>query len=222
VPSPPFNIFAYRIELMKRLILVRHGQSEHHVRGLTGGWTDTPLTPFGVTQAEAAADRCKDLVSQETSISLLSSDLLRASQTAERVAKRLGLACQLDPGLREINNGMAVGLTWQEARKIELPETLPFEHWLPYPDGESIFTMTERVYKAMDQIEQLCPSTAIVVSHGIAGVALIQWWLRLDAQSRKGISFELDTASITELCVNSRRERTIVRLNETAHLSAIQ
>ena len=29
------------------IIIVRHGQSEHHVRGLTGGWTDTPLTALG-------------------------------------------------------------------------------------------------------------------------------------------------------------------------------
>ncbi len=32
------------MKVIKELILLRHGESEHLVRGLTGGWTDTPLT----------------------------------------------------------------------------------------------------------------------------------------------------------------------------------
>ena len=31
----------------RSLILVRHGESQHHVLGLSGGWTDTPLTDGG-------------------------------------------------------------------------------------------------------------------------------------------------------------------------------
>ncbi|GAC1353863.1 MAG: hypothetical protein NVSMB42_10690 [Herpetosiphon sp.] len=78
--------------------------------------------------------------------------------------------------------------------------------------------MALRVFSAMDRIQSDCPSTAIVVTHGNAGVAVIQWWLRLDEQCRQGISFELDPASLTELTVNRWQERTIVRLNDTSHL----
>jgi broad specificity phosphatase PhoE len=67
---------------VNRLILIRHGQSEHHIQGLTGGWT-------------------------------------------EYVANALGIECRLDPALREINNGVSVGMTWQEAEQIELPATEP-------------------------------------------------------------------------------------------------
>ena len=111
---------------MNRLILVRHGQSEHHILGLTGGWTETPLTPLGRVQAQAAAERCRQLLLDDSSVCLFSSDLLRASQTAAYVAEALRTECRLEPGLREINNGVAVGLTWQEAKQIELPETEPF------------------------------------------------------------------------------------------------
>ena len=203
---------------MHRLILIRHGQSEHHIQGLTGGWTDTPLTPLGKVQAQAAAERCRLLVLKDPSLCLFSSDLLRAAQTAAYVTDALQVACTLEPGLREINNGVAVGLTWQEAKKIERPETEPFLHWIPYPDAESWSMMTERVFAAMERLAATCPFTAIVVTHGIAAVAVIQWWLRLDPRCRQGISFELDAASVTELGTNARRERTIVRLNDTAHL----
>lgn len=203
---------------MKRLILIRHGQSEYHICGLTGGWTDTPLTPLGRTQAQAAAERCRQLVAAEPSLCLYSSDLLRAAQTAEYVASALGSKCQLDPALREINNGIAAGLTWEEAKKIEMPPTEPNWDWLPYPEAESWSMMTARVFAGMERLERACPTTAVVIAHGIAGVAVIQWWLRLEEHARQNISFELDAASVTELGISAYKERTIVRLNDTAHL----
>ena len=39
---------------IKHMVFVRHGESQHHVNGLTGGWTDTPLTPVGKQQIESA------------------------------------------------------------------------------------------------------------------------------------------------------------------------
>lgn len=204
---------------MNRLILIRHGQSEHHVRGLTGGWTDTPLTPLGRTQAQAAAERCRQLAAEEPSLGLYSSDLLRASQTAEYIASALKTKCRLEPALREINNGIAVDLTWEEAKKRERPVTEPIQHWIPYPEAESRHQMTERVFAGMDRIASMCPPTAVIVAHGIAGVAVIQWWLRLGERCRQGISFDLDAASITELAINSWQDRTIIRLNDTAHLN---
>ncbi|GIN84225.1 hypothetical protein J6TS2_06110 [Heyndrickxia sporothermodurans] len=37
---------------MNKIILVQHFQSEHHINNMSGGWTDTPLTDLGKTQAE--------------------------------------------------------------------------------------------------------------------------------------------------------------------------
>jgi broad specificity phosphatase PhoE len=67
---------------MNRLILIRHGQSEHHIRGLTGGWTDMPLSQLGSVQARALADYCRQRLDSEPSPFLFSSDLQRAAQTA--------------------------------------------------------------------------------------------------------------------------------------------
>ena len=45
---------------MTRIILVRHGQSQHHMLRLSGGWTDTPLTELGHQQAHLAANRLRE------------------------------------------------------------------------------------------------------------------------------------------------------------------
>jgi probable phosphoglycerate mutase len=204
---------------MNRIMLIRHAQSEHHLRGLTGGWTDTPLTALGRAQAEAVAEHCRRRLVGEPSVFLFSSDLLRAAQTAEQVAAALGLEVRLEPALRELNNGVAAGLTLDEARRIERPMTEPAIDWTEYPEAESWRMMTERVFAGLDRIDRACPATAIIVSHHLAGVAAIQWWLRLCEQCRLGVSFDLAPASVTELTINKWQERTIVRLNDTSHLS---
>ena len=204
---------------MKRLILIRHAQSEHHIRDLTGGWTDTPLSAFGNTQAEALAARCKTFFAGESDLALYCSDLLRASQTAGYVAAALGIECRMDAGLREHNNGTAAGLTRAEAEKIECPRSEPALDWVPYPGAESWRMMLDRVSAAMDHIDGLAPSTAVVVTHGGSGLAVIQWWLRLSPQCSQGLSFQLDPASISEMGFNWEQERTLIRLNDTAHLS---
>jgi probable phosphoglycerate mutase len=38
-----------------RLLLIRHGESEHNASGRLVGWTDSPLSPEGVRQAARLA-----------------------------------------------------------------------------------------------------------------------------------------------------------------------
>jgi broad specificity phosphatase PhoE len=59
---------------MRELLLVRHGESEHLVRGISGGWTDLPLTALGrrqttmydaapasITRLRVASDRSRTI-----------------------------------------------------------------------------------------------------------------------------------------------------------------
>ena len=99
----------------RSLILVRHGESQHHVLGLSGGWTDTPLTDGGREQARRVAER----LAQELDgarVSLYTSDLVRASQTADAIAGALGVTPVADARLREHNNGEAANMTLADAR----------------------------------------------------------------------------------------------------------
>ena len=206
---------------MHRLVLIRHAQSEHQIQRLTGGWTDLPLSQLGQAQAQVLADDCRRRLADEPSVCLFSSDLARAAQTAAYVAAALSVAVQLEPALRELNNGIAAGLTHDVAKRIELPMTEPVIDWVPYPEAETWHMMVDRVFAGMNRIDLACPTTAVVVTHGNAGVAVIQWWLRLSECCRQGISFELDPASVSELAINPWQERTIVCLNDTSHLQRL-
>lgn len=204
---------------MKHLFVVRHAQSEHHVRDFTGGWTDLPLTPLGEQQAERLAERVAAALAGRPA-TLFSSDLQRAEMTARAISKRLGGAARLDPGLRELDNGQAAGLTNAAARALARARTEPLLDWQHYPGAETWRQMTDRVAACMERLALGSDSTAIVVSHAGSGTAVIKWWLGLPESCRHSINFDLDPASLTELCENEWRERVIVRLNDTAHLGA--
>lgn len=203
---------------MREIILVRHGQSQQHIRDITGGWSDTHLTDLGCRQARQTAVRLAAIIDGQP-VQLFSSDLGRAVQTAEPIGAALGISPQMCPGLRELNNGQAAGLTQQAAKAIALPVTQPTIDWVPYPGAESWRQMTQRVFDCLDQIDPQAPGTAIIISHGNSGVAAIHWWLRLCQTCRK-ISFELAPCSITRLTVNNWDERTLALLNDTSHLGA--
>ena len=203
---------------MKAIYLIRHGQSEHHTEHYTGGWTDMGLTERGVTQAERTGARLTKMIRERSSTCILTSDLIRAKDTARILAKHLEADVLAEPGLRELNNGRAAGLTIADAEHIENPMTQPALDWIPYPEAESWRMMTNRLFKCMDQLSRNTSGIGVVVSHGNAGIAIIQWWLKLAESCRSGISFELDPCSISHLSVNSYGERTIVKLNDTCHL----
>jgi broad specificity phosphatase PhoE len=56
---------------------------------------------------------------------LYSSDLKRAAETAEIIARATGLHPPYEPGIKEYNNGLAAGKSWQEAEAMHAPMTEP-------------------------------------------------------------------------------------------------
>jgi broad specificity phosphatase PhoE len=88
------------------LLLVRHGETDWNAEGRLQGHTDMPLNDLGRRQARALADE----LAGDGIEAVYSSDLARASETAEIVAERLGLPVGLDPDLREKDWG-----TWEGA-----------------------------------------------------------------------------------------------------------
>ncbi len=200
------------------LILVRHGESEHHVRGLTGGWTDTALTDRGRYQAERVG-RALAATSCQADTWFLSSDLLRARQTAEIIAKHTGIRPEFHAKLRELNNGAAKNKTLEEAKQIALPLTKPAVDWGPYPEAESWRTMTNRLMAFLATvIDRTEKDSVLIVSHGNAMIAIVHWWLQLDQTYWSSISYDFDCGSITHLSVNQWAERAISKLNDISHL----
>jgi probable phosphoglycerate mutase len=208
--------------LSRVLVIVRHGESEHHVRRLTGGWTDTPLTALGHEQAERVAARLRDELAGAP-VRLYTSDLQRAAQTATHIGEGLGVAAVADQRLREHNNGEAAGLTFEEAR-ARFPEgwntrlTLDFR---PFPKSETWREFYERVASFVDDLEDET-ATPILVTHGGTITNLIVRWLRLPPGVMETTNFETQPASLFVLRTDSDGRATAERLNDAAHLEGLR
>jgi len=204
---------------MNELIVVRHGEAEHMVKGLTGGWTDTHLTDLGRRQARLTGPYVARIVGDRP-LRFYSSDLVRAAETAEIISGSLGVSPVLTPALRELNNGAAAGLTLEEAAEIGNPITRPVVDWAPYPGAESWRGMSTRVVSFLDSIRGDEPDLAVLVLHGGSGNAAICWWLGLGIGEHI-ISFELDPCSISRLNVTRFGERNVAKINDTAHVAEL-
>jgi broad specificity phosphatase PhoE len=104
---------------MRDLFLVTHAQSIHHVEKKVGGWYDTELTEKGQADAHAISDRLFTLIGQNE-MEIFSSDLKRASQTADSIGRRFGRTVTQTRSLREISYGVAGGKPqeWLDARYV--------------------------------------------------------------------------------------------------------
>ena len=96
-----------------RLYLIRHGQSAGNAEGRFGGHGTTPLSQLGIEQAEKTA---KVLAKEGINV-IYSSDLHRAVQTAEPLAKLLGLKINASDAFRERHVGVLEGLTFDESKQ---------------------------------------------------------------------------------------------------------
>jgi probable phosphoglycerate mutase len=96
------------------LHLVRHGQTVWNVeRRIQGQTHDVPLTEEGIAQARAAAAGLAGIGAPL----VLTSDLLRALQTAEIIAAATGAKLRREPALRERHMGILQGNTAEDARR---------------------------------------------------------------------------------------------------------
>jgi broad specificity phosphatase PhoE len=203
---------------IKRLILVRHGEAKHHVNGMTGGWTDSSLTDLGLLQAKATGHTLAvDGIGPESD--LISSDLLRARQTTTAIARSTKQTAEYHTELRELNNGVAANKTIKEANLLSLPVTHPSLDELPYPGAESWRMMAVRIVTFLDKMAAICQTqTVVIVSHSLALIPVVCWWLRLGSEWWSSVSFDFECGSISILSINRWGERTISKLNDISHL----
>jgi broad specificity phosphatase PhoE len=142
------------------LLLVRHGQSEWNAAGRMQGQTPhPPLTELGHSQAAAAAEELAALRPG----ALLSSDLLRATQTAEHCARATGLSVVTSPALREQGYGLLEGRPSRELWDV-VDWTDP--HWAA-EGGESLTELHGRVAAFLKELCAEPPADVIaLVTHG--------------------------------------------------------
>ena len=144
--------------------MARHGETDWNRESRFQGHADTTLNEAGRAQARQLAERLAD----DHIAAVYSSPLLRALETAEIVAARLGLAVETVEGLREVDVGSWSGLTRDEVGE-RFPEGL--RRWLDsdhgWDDGESYEDLGRRVLGALAELAAQHPGERLlVVSHG--------------------------------------------------------
>ncbi|MBE5796647.1 MAG: histidine phosphatase family protein [Clostridiales bacterium] len=149
---------------MKQIITIQHTQSQHHVNGMVGSWTDWHLTERGREQAERIARRLMPHLA-DRQWTLYSSDLLRAQETAAPLAQLLGTEMRLRPELRERNLGPAVGKSVQWLREnLEMQERTVDDRL--FREAESRRDAWDRLAPFFREIMEGGEENIILVSHG--------------------------------------------------------
>lgn len=164
---------------MTHLILIRHGQTDWNAESRWQGQADVPINAHGLEQALRLASELAGAGIQ----AVYASDMQRALQTVEPLARLTGLPVCIDPRLREIHVGDWQGLLVSDivARYGELFHSRKANPsaFAP-PGGETLKQVQQRAYKVLDEIlEQHPHDTVAIVGHGFV-IALLR--LRLEHQ----------------------------------------
>jgi broad specificity phosphatase PhoE len=153
--------------------LARHGQTAYNLERRFQGHLPVPLDETGLEQAADLAERA----SAHKFVALWCSPLLRARETADIVAARIGLEAREEPRMMETDAG-----DWTDRLFVDVQAEDPdgfagFIEGRPdfaFPGGESFAQQGERVAAALADIEQ-AELPALVVCHGVViRIALFQ------------------------------------------------
>lgn len=197
-----------------KVVLVRHGETDHNATGILQGHARIPLNARGRRQAALVAER---LATLRPSV-LYSSDILRAHETATIISEQLRLPIQFCEGLREWHVG-----TW--AGKPVADYTAHLEAVNAHPvtytpsGGESQMQTQNRMVAQMQTfLHQHRGETILCVSHGRAIDLFARHILGLDVM-------ETPAYGITNTSVNifsfQDGDWEVVTLNEIRHLEAL-
>ncbi|WP_210605347.1 histidine phosphatase family protein [Brevibacterium oceani] len=170
----------------KTVLFWRHGQTDFNVEGRFQGQTDVPLNDTGRRQAEEAA-RLLSGLSPEL---IVASDLSRAAETAEKLARIVGVETVHDARLREAAFG-----EWEGSIRAEVAETWPDElaEWVSGadvapPGGESRSESGQRVAAAVtDIVDTATVDTIVIVAHGAVLRGAAEILLGLTGTGRIGV-----------------------------------
>jgi probable phosphoglycerate mutase len=202
-----------------RLVVWRHGRTEWNASGRFQGQLDPPLDAVGRAQAARTAPHLAAALAGEDVV-LVSSDLVRARETAGALAPLLGVPVQVDGRLREHGLGAWEGLTREEVAERH-PEQ--YADWLAGRPvrgrgGEPAEAVARR---ALAAVTDLPPAgTAVLVTHGGTAGRLVEALLGLGVDHRR-VFGPLGNCNWSELAFQATRWR-LMRHNGTVPAPAAE
>lgn len=137
-------------------LFIRHGESLANAKRFVGAQNDVPLTEKGRQQAEHAA---LDLQNEDIA-QIISSNLIRAKDTANIIAATHNIEIEIWPGLNEVNAGKIAG-THNSIKHSFL------ERSIAQQEGESLGDLAVRANNIVAKLEKLpyTDKTVVIVGH---------------------------------------------------------
>jgi glucosyl-3-phosphoglycerate phosphatase len=170
---------------VRRLVMLRHGQTEFNAGSRMQGQLDTELSDLGRDQAVAAAE----VLAKRQPQLIVSSDLRRALDTAVVLGERSGLPVVVDTRLRETHLGDWQGMTHLEVDAAAPGARLAWRNdatWAPH-GGESRVDVAARGMPVIAELVAEQPEwgadeparPVVLVAHGGLIAALTAALLKL-------------------------------------------
>lgn len=203
-----------------KLFLVRHGQSAGNAEGRFGGHGPTPLSELGRAQAELAADA----LAREGVTAIFSSDLDRAVQTAEPLARRLDLPIYATKAFRERHVGVLEGLTFDESK-----ENYPKDYYAlvnrvvhhVITEGESYRQLLKRTTAELWEILRNHQGERIAIFSHTGAICFMTLHLMgaIHRSTKQTPWIVTSNCGINRFEIRGRRNVRVLALNDTRHLS---
>ncbi|MBW8847144.1 MAG: histidine phosphatase family protein [Burkholderiales bacterium] len=206
------------MEQATRLILIRHGETAWNRATRIQGHTDIPLSALGQAQAQRLAEALAD----EPLAAIYSSDLSRARETAEALARVQGLPIRFDAALRERAFGRFEGLSWEEIAQAYPEDAARWRRREPdfeVGGGESLNTFSVRCLTAAQRAAAAHAGQSIaLVAHGGVLDCLHRAATRVALDAPR--SWQLGNATINRLLATAEGF-TLIGWNDDRHLAGL-
>ena len=209
------RVFVFYGVVMTRLILIRHGQTDHNFEKRYCGFSNPPLNEKGIEQSKKLSFSLKKVKVDKA----YSSDLQRAFQSA-KIIFRGGPVEQISD-FREMNFGAFEGLRYEEIMKAH-PRL--YRDWLKYPDqikipdGEALKELDKRVNSGLSSIlSENEDKVMALVTHGGPIRLILCHALRFPLEKFWQIEQEITALNIIDYSKGSAP--VIIKMNDTSHLS---
>jgi probable phosphoglycerate mutase len=205
-----------------RLFLVRHGQSAGNAEGRFGGHGPTPLSDLGKLQAEITGEA----LAKENVDAIYSSDLFRAVQTAEPLARLTGIPIHTKNAFRERNVGVLEGLTFDESKQQHPKDYYAlvnrnFDHVISR--GESYRQLVRRVMNQLWEILRKHQGGRVAVFSHTGAICFMTLHLmgaiRRDTKQTPWLI--TSNCGINRFEIRGRNNVRVLAINDTRHLSEI-
>lgn len=152
---------------MLTILYSPHATSTDNEAGRASGHADVLLSPLGEQQAQR---RTQDFAHEKVDV-VFASDLQRAAVTARIAFAIRSIPITLDARLRECDYG-----DWTQYPKEKIDEEFPKRITEPFPNGESVWMVVERVGAFLrDALHTHDGETIVVIAHRATRYALDYW-----------------------------------------------